>query len=93
MCRYIRDMSIQFVQIMNVNMGDSACNCNMLGSAISQTVSRRPLAAEARVRARFNTCGICGGQSGTGQVLLRVLRFFPVNIIPPSLSKLITSGE
>jgi hypothetical protein len=28
-----------------------------------------------------------------GQVFLRVLRFSPVNIIPPSLSKLISSGE
>jgi hypothetical protein len=29
-------------------------------------VSGRPLTAEARVRARVNPCGICGGQSGTG---------------------------
>jgi hypothetical protein len=29
-------------------------------------VSRRPLTAEARVRARVNPCGICGGQSGIG---------------------------
>jgi hypothetical protein len=29
-------------------------------------VSRRPLTAEARVRARINPCGICGGQSGSG---------------------------
>jgi hypothetical protein len=28
-----------------------------------------------------------------GQIFLRVLRFSPVNIIPPSLSKLISSGE
>jgi hypothetical protein len=28
-----------------------------------------------------------------GQVFLRVLRFSPVNIIPPSLSELISSGE
>jgi hypothetical protein len=32
----------------------------------AQVVSRRPLAAESRVRARVNPCGICGGQSGTG---------------------------
>jgi hypothetical protein len=37
-----------------------------LGRAISQVVSSRPLTAEARVRARVNPCGICGGQSGTG---------------------------
>jgi hypothetical protein len=28
-----------------------------------------------------------------GQVFLRVLRFFPVSVIPPSLSKLMSSGE
>jgi hypothetical protein len=33
---------------------------------MAQVVSRRPLTAEARVRARVNTCGICDGQSGTG---------------------------
>jgi hypothetical protein len=33
---------------------------------MTQVVSRRPLTAEARVRARVNSCGICGGQSGTG---------------------------
>jgi hypothetical protein len=31
-----------------------------------QGASRRPLAAEARVRARVNPCGICGEQSCTG---------------------------
>jgi hypothetical protein len=60
---------------------------------MAQVVSRRPLTAEARVRARVNPCGICGGQSGTGTVFLRVLRFSFVNIIPPSLSKLISAGE
>jgi hypothetical protein len=28
-----------------------------------------------------------------GQVFLRVIPFSPVNIVPPSLSKLISSGE
>jgi hypothetical protein len=61
---------------------------------MAQVVSRRPLTAEARVRAWVNLCGICGGQSVTGTgFLLRVLRFSPVSIIPPSLSKLISSGE
>jgi hypothetical protein len=31
-----------------------------------QVVSCRPLTMEARVRARVNPCGICGGQGGTG---------------------------
>jgi hypothetical protein len=33
---------------------------------MAQVVSRRPLTAEARVRARVNPGGICGGQCGTG---------------------------
>jgi hypothetical protein len=33
---------------------------------MAQVVSRRPLTAEARVRALVNPCGICGGESGTG---------------------------
>jgi hypothetical protein len=32
---------------------------------MAQVVSRRPFTAEARVRARVNPRGICGGQSGT----------------------------
>jgi hypothetical protein len=33
---------------------------------MAQAVSRRPLTAETRVRSRVGSCGICGGQSGTG---------------------------
>jgi hypothetical protein len=33
---------------------------------MAQAVSRRPPTAEAWVRSRVGSCGICGGQSGTG---------------------------
>jgi hypothetical protein len=37
--------------------------------------------------------GFVADKVAQGQVFLRVLRFSPVNFIPPSLSKLISSGE
>jgi hypothetical protein len=61
---------------------------------MAQIVSRRPLTAEARVRARVNPCGICGGQSVTGTGFSPSSSVFPCQcIITPSLCKLISSGE
>jgi hypothetical protein len=37
----------------------------MIGRAMAQAVSPRPLTAEARVQSRVSPCGICGGRSGT----------------------------
>jgi hypothetical protein len=45
-----------------------------------RVVSRRLAIAAARVRSLNKSCGICGGQSGTGAGYLRVLRF-PLPII------------
>jgi hypothetical protein len=36
------------------------------GRAMAQAVSRRPIMAKDRVRARVSPCRICGGQSDTG---------------------------
>jgi hypothetical protein len=52
-----------------------------VGRAMAQAVSRWPLTTEARV----NPCGICGGQSGTGQVLSEYFGFPCKYIIPPLL--------
>jgi hypothetical protein len=55
------------------------------GRDVAETVSRRPPTAEARVRFRVCPCRICGGQSGTRTGFPPVLRFSPVNFIPPVL--------
>jgi hypothetical protein len=51
---------------------------------MAQAVSRWPLTAWTRVRAQVSSCGIRGGQSGTGKVFI-FFRFPPVSIIPPLL--------
>jgi hypothetical protein len=53
------------------------------GRALAQAVSHRLSTTVARVRAQFRSCGICGGQSGTGADFLLVLRFpLPIFISP-----------
>jgi hypothetical protein len=65
-----------------------------LGRAMAKVFSRRPLTAEARVRARVNPCGVYGGKSGTRTDFSASSLVFPCQyIIPPPLSKLISSGE
>jgi hypothetical protein len=57
---------------------------------MAQAVSRWSATAESRVHFRVSLCGVCGGQSATGLLFLRVQRFSPVSIIPPVLSMLIS---
>jgi hypothetical protein len=54
---------------------------NGSGRAKAEAVSRWLPIAAARVQSRVWSSGICGGQSGAGAGLLRVLRF-PLPLIP-----------
>jgi hypothetical protein len=53
------------------------------GFVIAQTVSCWLPTAEARVRSRVWSSGICGGQSRAGAGFLRVLRFPLPIFVPP----------
>jgi hypothetical protein len=56
----------------------------MLGSAITQAVSRWLPTAAAHIRARVWSSGVCGGQNGAEAGFLRVIRL-PLQIfIPPN---------
>jgi hypothetical protein len=59
--------------------------CLITGRTVTQAVSRRLPTAAARVRAQVRSCGICGGQSGTGAGFLRVLRS-PLSIRMPPIN-------
>jgi hypothetical protein len=48
-------------QLESADSEDTQCQQQQQGRAMDQVVSRRPITAEARVRARVNPCGICGG--------------------------------
>jgi hypothetical protein len=53
------------------------------GRVMALAIRCWPLNAATRVLAWVCPCGICGGQSGTGGVFLRILRFSTVHIILP----------
>jgi hypothetical protein len=62
-----------------------------VGRVPAEAVSRWLPTAAALVRAQVRSCGICGGQSGTGIDFLRVLRL-PLPLIPPALPHSSSSG-
>jgi hypothetical protein len=55
-----------------------------------RVLSGRAIAQAAWVRAQVRSCGICGGQSGTGARFLPVLRF-PLPILIPPTAPLLSS--
>jgi hypothetical protein len=58
------------------------CTTIMRGHAVAQAVSRQLLTAAVRVQSQVRSCGMHGGQSGTGAGFLRVLQFpLPVLIL------------
>jgi hypothetical protein len=54
------------------------------GRGIAQAVILRLPTAAARDRVQVRSCGISGGQSGTGAGFLQVLRFLLPILIPPT---------
>jgi hypothetical protein len=70
--------------VLSVTEYCTVCQSKTVGRAIAQAVSRWLPTAAARVRARFWSSGICGGQSGAGAGFLRILRFLLPIFIPPN---------
>jgi hypothetical protein len=64
------------VHYMASQEGRCLCKLTEYGRATAQAVRRRLPTTTAQLR----SCGICGGQSGTGAGFLRVLRF-PLRIL------------
>jgi hypothetical protein len=65
--------------------GKPATNRLTYGTALTKQVSRRLPTVAALVRAQVRQCGICCGQSGTGEGFLRVLLFLLPILIPPTV--------
>jgi hypothetical protein len=67
------------------------CLLFFMGRVVAQAVSCRPPSSAARVRPQVRSCGISGGQSGTGARFLRVVEL-PLLIIPLNTPHLSSSS-
>jgi hypothetical protein len=56
----------------------------LFGSVVAQALSRQRLSSAAGVPSQVRSCGICGGQNGTGKGFLRVPQFPLLILIPPT---------
>jgi hypothetical protein len=65
----------------------------VVGRAMTQAVGCLPPTAEAWVHFRVSHVRFVVDKLQLGQGFLRVRRFYPVNIIPPWLSVLVSSGR
>ena len=54
------------------------------GRAVAATISRQFLTAEDLMRAPVSPCRFMANEAAVGQVILRVLPFFPVSIVLPA---------
>jgi hypothetical protein len=83
MLSILSGMHTEFGRVHSPRQGLSVRVSQGRGRTIAQAVSRGLPTAAARVRARVKSCGICGGQRGTGAGFLRVLKFpLPIRIPP-----------
>jgi cytochrome c553 len=64
----------------------------IVGRAMAQAVSRRPLTAETQVSARVSPCGICHEQSGAGRASPSS-SVCPVSVIQLGLHIYMSSGS
>jgi hypothetical protein len=93
------EVRTEFLNIIETSFGFKALSKCFLGSAnatndpMARVVSRRPFTAGPGFAPGSTHVGFVVDKVALGQVFLRVLRFSRQYIIPPSLSKLISSGE
>jgi hypothetical protein len=71
---------------MALSGSEGTSSGRITGCALAQVVSRQPVATEARVRPRVSPVRFVVDRVALGQVFVRVLRVFLVNVIPPWLS-------
>jgi hypothetical protein len=87
------EYEMKFIELYSVYTDCSSDWLRLQGRAVAQVVSRRPLAAEARVRAASIHMAFVVDKRDAGTRFSPSSSVFSCHyIIPPSLSKLISCG-